>query len=66
MFSLKLYGTGSCALGARFSSCGWRVASARPVSTRNAPSRATSVIEPPGTFGTPAFTAASTPSKMVP
>ena len=45
---------------------GTRVASAMPTSGRNAPRRATSVTEPPPTFGTPAAMPGSTPSRMVP
>ncbi len=46
---------------------GTRVASVKPISPRNTgESRAISVIEPPGTFGTPAAMFGSTPSRMVP
>jgi len=62
MFSLNAMPLGSATL----MSDGTRVASAMPVSGRNTPSRATSVIEPPGTFGTPALISGSTPNRMVP
>ena len=58
---------GRSGVGGRFSSTGWRVARLRPVRMRNAGlMRAISVMEPPGTLGTPALMLRSTPSRMVP
>ena len=50
----------------RFTSDGVRPARLSQVRGRKPPSRATSMIEPPGTFGTPVWTFGSTARNFVP
>ena len=70
MFSLNTRLTGNGVgggNGGRLMSDGRRDASAIAPSRRNTGLRRTiSMIEPPGTFGTPALIAGSTPRKIVP